>query len=281
MAIASSAYRSNDPLAAPVDTPVIAEPTALAPGVGEKLVSASGTTGKPLTRPEWGVVLVMGLIALVAYLLSAFWYEPGEEDTWFKPAEGVTVFALFYVLAQAIERLLTPIARLVPTTKPESTTSSASGTSVSGFSGLTTRSMAFKHRAAAVEECANTEASAASEDAAAAAAMAQAQNAANWQETLQQTYVNATTVWALGAAFAFVACAWLDVYLLNAIAVDAWDPPRELDLLVTGLAIGGGTVPLHNLIDRIQKKDDKQASNTATSATPGGGQAGIALPPKG
>ncbi len=64
MAIASSAYKSNDPLAAPVGAPVIADPTALAPGVGEKLVSASGTTGKPLTRPEWGVVLFMGLVAL-------------------------------------------------------------------------------------------------------------------------------------------------------------------------------------------------------------------------
>jgi hypothetical protein len=263
---------------------VNADPTALAPGIGEKLVSASGTTGKPLTRPEWSVVIFMALVALLAYLLSAFWYEPGGEDSWFKPAEGVTVFALFYVLAQAIERLLTPIARLVPTTTPAATTSSATGTSVSGLGGLTTRSMAFKHRAAAVEACANTGAAAATatdEAAAKTAAETEAKNAANWQEALQQTYVNATTVWALGAAFAFAACAWLDVYLLNAIAVDAWDPPRELDLLVTGLAIGGGTVPLHDLIGRIQKKDDRQASNTATSATPGGGQAGIALTPKG
>jgi hypothetical protein len=272
VAIASSAY--SDPSPAPAVTTAVTPapgPEALAPGVGEKLVSAASTTGKPITRAELGVVAFMTAVATVAYVIAALWIADDDSSkaaTWFKPASGVTVFAIFYVLAQAIERSLTPLAKLVPTTPPEDAPAEAKG-----VLGLTTRSRALRQRSAAVEACADPSQPE-------AAAQQQAREAANWHEILQQTYVNASTVWALGAAFAFLLCAWLDVYLLNAIAVDRWDPPIWIDLLVTGLAIGGGTVPLHNLIDRVQKKDDRQSSSTATSPTPGGGRAGVAVQPE-
>lgn len=269
MAIASSAYTAPPTEgAAPTAPPAVAHPAALRPGVGEKLVSVEGNTGKPLTRPELGVVLFVLVVFIVCWLIAAFWIDAGNpaEDEWFKPAEGITALGIFYVLAQSIERLLTPIARLVPTTAPKDAPDDAK----TKVLGLTTRSRAYKQRASAVKDCART-------DVGQGAAEAQARHAANWQEVLQQAYVNATTVWALGAGIAFLFCAWLDVYLLSSIGVTSWNPPVKLDLLLTGVAVGGGTVPLHGLIDRLQKKDDKQASNTATSPTPGGGRAGIVV----
>jgi hypothetical protein len=278
VAIASSAYRETGAgaVAAPA-APAAPPPGAIAPGSGEKLVSATSTTGKPLTRPELGVVQFMAAVALLAYLVSV-WFIADESSSAasFKPAEGVTVFAIFYVLAQAIERLLTPIAKLVPTTPPDDAPDAAK-TNVLGVD-ITTRSRALKQRTAAVEACTDTSDPPAGEDPK-EIARAQAQDAANWHEVLQQAYVNATSVWALGAALAFVLCAWLDIYLLNAIAVDSWNPPTWIDLLVTGLAIGGGTVPLHDLIGRIQKKDDAQAQAAPTGPTSGGGRAGVVVPP--
>jgi len=274
MAIASSAYNAIGAPDAPTAPPALASSETLAPGVGEKLVSAEGNTGKPLTRPELGVVLAMLIIFVICWLVAAYVIDRDNpsEDKWFKPAEGITAFAVFYVLAQAIERIVTPIARLVPTTPPSDAPAEAK-TSVLGLA-LTTRSLASRQRASAVNDCAQT-------DTDVAAAAVQAQQAANWQEILQQSYVNATTVWAIGAGLAFLFCAWLDVYLLNAIGVTSWNPPLKLDLLLTGLAVGGGTVPLHGLIDRLQKKSDQQASNTATSPTPGGGRAGVVVTPTG
>ena len=298
MAIASSVYRTED---APTAPPLSTSPTSLAPGAGEKLVSAAGNTGKPLTRPEWHVVFFMAFVALATYLIVLRFDDQGPEETWFKPAAGVTVFAVFYVLAQTIERLLLPIARLVPTTAvktPEGggtsapaseppATESTTPTPLLGYrSRLVTRHQAFKQRTAAVERCANIEDPDMSgdpdmsESTSRALAKREAQAAANWQEALQQAQVNSTTVWAIGAALAFILCAALDVYLLSAIGVIEWNPPHWLDLLATGMAIGGGTAPLHDLIDRVQKKDDSQASTTATSATPGGGLAGVAMTPR-
>jgi hypothetical protein len=269
MALATSAYREAG--GAPPVAPAAFPPArALAPGTGEKLVTAASTTGKPLTRPELGVVAVMTAAALIAYVISAWFVaDDSSSSSSFRPAEGVTVFAVFYVLAQAIERLLTPIAKLVPTSAPDDAPDEAKV-----LGGLTTRSRALKQRTAAVEECADTSDPPVGVNAEEVAKQ-QAERAANWHEILQQTQVNAATVWALGAAFAFVLCAWLNVYLLNAIGVASWDPPTSIDLLVTGLAIGGGTKPLHDLIDRIQKPAATQAENETTGPTAGGGRAGV------
>jgi len=216
---------------------------------------------------------------VAAYIVAAWVIDADNPVTtdWFRPAHGVTVLAIFYVLAQAIERALLPIALLMPTTPPPGAQEDEK-TSILGLE-VTTRSQALRVRTAAVHACADTSTPAAGSQNAEEVARAQAEKAANWQEVLQQAYVNATTVWALGAAMAFLLCAWLDVYLLNSIAVEAWDPPIELDLLITGLAIGGGTVPLHDLIGRIQKKDDKQEANPPTGPTPGGGRAGVVVKP--
>ncbi len=55
----------------------------------------------------------------------------------------------------------------------------------------------------------------------------------------------------LGFVLAVVLAESLGLYLLQAVSANRVNP--NLDVIVTALAIGGGTKPLHDLIGRIQK----------------------------
>ena len=57
-------------------------------------------------------------------------------------------------------------------------------------------------------------------------------------------------LWSLATMFALLASAWFGVLLLTAIGVQ--DVPRWFDLLITGLVIGAGTKPLHDLISTLK-----------------------------
>jgi hypothetical protein len=136
-------------------------------------------------------------------------------------AEGVAAFALFYVAAQAIERVLEPIASMDPWKKKRQTT----------------RDQAL--------------AAAASGDGTASAA-------ATAQGALDQWRANrAVALWAIATILGMFASAKLGLYFVSALV--EVDPNVHLDVLVTGLAIGGGTKPLHDLITRVQA-----TANTAT-----------------
>jgi hypothetical protein len=69
-------------------------------------------------------------------------------------------------------------------------------------------------------------------------------------------------LWAIASFLAMVAAGGLGVFLLKAIGLGS--APAAVDILVTGLAIGSGTKPLHDLIANIQKSS---ASKDASAAT--------------
>jgi hypothetical protein len=71
----------------------------------------------------------------------------------------------------------------------------------------------------------------------------------------------AVVTWGLASGLGCLACALLGVGLLTAImGADSSTPPPWLDVLVSGLVVGAGTKPLHDLITNIQaSKDTKQA----------------------
>lgn len=59
----------------------------------------------------------------------------------------------------------------------------------------------------------------------------------------------------------------IGLYLIHAISQQRFgsggdDVARTFDILVTGLAIGGGTKPLHDLIKRIEKAKEKAEEDT-------------------
>jgi hypothetical protein len=67
--------------------------------------------------------------------------------------------------------------------------------------------------------------------------------------------LTALATWAAATAIALVLCGGLKILLLSAIVdtTKGGQPSRWGDLLVTGLVVGAGTKPLHDLVSNIQK----------------------------
>ena len=146
--------------------------------------------------------------------------------------EGIGPFALLYIAAQAIERLLEPA------------------------SGL----LGFKKTAAKKAEEKATEAASAPTK---ASAEEPAQESAAAQDQVDRiTQMRAMLLWAAATALGFWVSGTLGIYLLALVLEKA--PGRDLDILVTGLAIGGGTKPLHDLISKLQKSKDQDAAAPGT-----------------
>jgi hypothetical protein len=62
--------------------------------------------------------------------------------------------------------------------------------------------------------------------------------------------------WAAATTLGMFASAQTGIYLL-AMLVTKSTAPQAVDILATGLVIGGGTKPLHDLITRVQAAKEK------------------------
>jgi hypothetical protein len=221
-----------------------------APADGEGAVVAAeavavdaGNSGKPLTRPEAGyLILIVAALAVGAIL--GIWIDDGKRM--YTPPDGVSIFALFYIAAQAIERLLEPLANFYGTTK--ATADDDGGKPASATKARYTKSQAVKERDKAL----------ATPDAAVAAA-----EAAWWQEMIEQIRRNTATLWAIASMLGMIVAGWLGLLLLH--AVQAPHAPRWFDIIVTGIVVGGGTKPLHDLIENVQKSKEKKENPSGVS----------------
>jgi hypothetical protein len=156
---------------------------------------------------------------------------------------GVGIFAVFYAVTQGIERLLEPISDLVYKTQGAVTDRNQKLARALSTTPAGDRQTAMKEAAAA-------------------------------QAKLdQQRADRAVIFWAVATVLAMAVSAALGLYLLHAVGLpegswkggpfSAQGLRRWVDLLVTGLAVGGGTKPLHDLISNLQaskeaKKDPPQ-----------------------
>lgn len=147
-------------------------------------------------------------------------------------AADIGLFGLLYVMAQAIERFLEPLVSIDP----------------------------FK---IAFERKRNRTASAAKsnpDDAAKKKAAVEAQtDLKRWKAN------RAVVIWAIATVIGIWVSSRIGVYILDIIIETpaGQGPDKALDIAVTGLVIGGGTKPLHDLISRIQSAStaaDTQAS---------------------
>jgi hypothetical protein len=78
----------------------------------------------------------------------------------------------------------------------------------------------------------------------------------------------ALLLWSAASFLGLVVCAILGLGLVEAIAKERPESEfiRTVDVLLTGLAVGAGTKPLHDLIARIEKaKDNADAAATPSS----------------
>jgi hypothetical protein len=137
----------------------------------------------------------------------------------FKVGSDISVFAALFVTAAAVERILEPVSR---------------------FFGNVEAAKSQRDRAVVAME----------EDG--------GQEAASSQAALNQQRANrAVMVWGLATAVSMMLSAVGGFHLLYSIAAPGAAPPVGLDVLLTGLVIGSGTKPLHDLVTRVQRSKEK------------------------
>ena len=115
--------------------------------------------------------------------------------------DGISLFALLFIMAQALERFMEPFTEFLPGPK--------------------------KPDEAAIE--------------------ADPKKKYEAKEVEQQ---RAIFIWGFSSFLAMVASAFLGVFLLHTIGVTS--TPLPVDIVITGLVVGAGTKPLHDLIKRIE-----------------------------
>ena len=159
------------------------------------------------------------------------------------PAAGVTIFAVFFVAAQGVERLLEPIASLVKNDSRENLAAAAADAQAKvdkaqSLSGKCSADPAFM--------------------AASEAAQAALNEAAKLKAAHQRSQANRTVAfWAIASSVSIVAATVLRLYLLTTVGVAS--PGRRLDVIATGLIIGAGTKPLHDLVALITSQKESAA----------------------
>jgi hypothetical protein len=201
-----------------------AEPAAAVPAAAE-----------PPAAPPRGALLISYGVAVGGFVAGnalSLILKPGA----FTPLDGFSALALFYIAAQAIERAIEPFTGLVKVA-PEAGQPAASKTE------------AESHRAVSLA-------------AAYAAAPEETQGfvntAARWQRVIDEIRANTTLyAWGFATALGALASGMLGLYLMKAVGAGA--VPNWLDIIATGLIVGGGSKALHDVIKSIEKsKEDAE-----------------------
>jgi hypothetical protein len=235
--------------------------------------------------PSWPWILVaFGILAVGTIVSYVVWRSVKPTD--FMPSSNYAVFAGLFVMALALERVLEPFSGLfipsVKAKKDQSTAMAAHAKRAQVVAAASQLHAAVADPAAVAQR---------TEEALQAAAAAQKNAAVAQKEHHHSQASRAVLMWATAAVLAMLACASLGIFLLRSIETPgavrastapasvrssstspsapspAKDPNRVLDLLVTGLVVGAGTKPLHDLISQIQTTSGKsKASASATTS---------------
>jgi hypothetical protein len=195
--------------------------------------------------------MIFGIVALAIGLGGGLWlqnhFHPGMTNLPALPAT-TGIFALLYVMAQSIERVLVPVSWF-------------GGGFLEKRDGnvKNTKASLAKARQAATVKALKASAD---PDLDPGAAQAAAQAAADATHAVDQYKANLTaTTFGVAALLAMLVSGYTGLFLLTAVGlhVAGW-----LDVLVTGLAVAGGTKPLHDLISNISSSSqNKNAASTS------------------
>jgi hypothetical protein len=198
----------------------------------------------------------MFAIVLAAAALAAFLYALTDPDLNLD-LESFVVFAPIYAAAQAIERLLEPLASVLLPAQAEK--EAAEKAKAEKQQTLTAIDAAIKAEPSKIIDGGTAalaslqgglglgEAGRADKEAAAKLAKRQSERA--------------LVFFAIASVISLALCAVLG---LGIIAAMTDEPPveylRAIDIAITGIVIGAGTKPLHDLISRVEKAKDKAAA---------------------
>lgn len=213
---------------------------------GREVVAASdnapddtspGKSAEPTVaaRPTWHYIVFAVVVAIVGYVVGLALQHHFHRNFSQLPtlADGFSLFGLLYIFAQAIERLLVP---------------------VSWFGGGFLDGGTTKKQVAQAEQAAVLALNMSAPD----QAEQSAKTAANAKHKVEQYAANLTaTNFGVASAAASLLAGYSGAFLLAIVGVrtSPW-----LDLLVTSLAIAGGTKPLSDLVSAISKKTESAAA---------------------
>lgn len=184
--------------------------------------TAAGASTVSSSASPLVVLAAAGWVALywvIVVVLQIGGLRPAEAAVM---AAGMNVFALLYVATQGTERLLEPLMSL-DWTKPKKVIARDVAVAQAASSGHPPDLRA----------------------------------AADKQAELERWRANRTMVaWALATTLGMIASSATGIYLLQMVVTSPQEP-RALDILLTGLVVGGGSKPLHDLITRVQSSKDR------------------------
>ena len=234
------------------------------------------------------------LVAVVCWAATRWVPHPPVEIGSVRPVDGLTIFAVFFVAALAIERLLEPLSNALlpkaqlaknaheamkqarsktveyldraaeqftadegnPVLKVEVPPSEAATQAATGATtpeqqddGDDRPPLTTASTAPSKSEADPAEANAAIQDAAAAV---EALNVRKLQR--------ATVFWAIATCLGMSVAAAMNLYFMNTVGITIGQ--RWEEILATGLIIGGGTKPLHDLVNLISSKSAATEGNS-------------------
>ena len=204
---------------------------AIRPLVGSRTTQMSPIAeAGPAAAPDshyifFGILFVMFGGAIGLYLVDEGLYV-------FKPNPGISMLAIFYVFAQALERVTEMVSLVVP----------AAGCTRSSFGAhRVTKRTATEARDSKLARALS------------APDVHTVSDAARAQGDLDRIRLNRTLLgWTFTSAVAMIGAGLLGLRLIDTISSTSNSAPVWLDLVVTGLVLGGGTKPLHDLIVSLQ-----------------------------
>jgi hypothetical protein len=192
------------------------------PAAGAEAEAVEPPPQEPGAPHLWANAIAAGLV-LIGWPIAMSFARDGSAV---QHVEGLTAFALFYVVAFAIERLMEPVV------------------SLERFTPVKDEKERDRHLARA-----RTVTGAGQNVELGAAAAAQSR-IARWRAD------RALIVFGVATVLGMFAAAKLGLYFLEAVGVVPGTVEKHWQVLVTGLVVGGGTKPLHDLLTRIQRSKD-------------------------
>jgi hypothetical protein len=208
------------------------------------------------TTAHWQAVVAAFGVVLLGWLIAANLLDDGNFGARRAagPVAGLTIFAVFFVAAQGIERLLEPLTLLLP---PAGLDREEKAARADDAVAAATRTYVK------VTEHANRDNKEAHRSALRAAEIslrqaAQAQAAARVRKSDLSVLI-----WAVATVVGVLASASLKLYLLRTVGIA--QPPRTLEILATGLILGAGTKPLHDLTKLLEAR--KETAQDRAAAT--------------
>ena len=167
--------------------------------------------------------MVLAYIVVVVGLVVGYLLWKYVKPEVFTPVQGVSIFAALYIFAQCIERIIEPFTSFLGSAKDDAGTK-------------------FKKKAALQQ-------------------FASAPSAKTRALVAKVRRNRAVITWAIASLLAMLASGGLGIFLLRTVGLKG--APVWVDILVTGLAIGSGTKPLHDLISNLQDSSSQSEQSAA------------------